>query len=156
MIVFFFFLSLFIFCNRLVRCDNKNWYDNCWLLTFNLRLALNFFKQSTVSCLWTTEATRSRCCEGKKMKKIYNKFLCFFVYSKKKYAIFTQIHGCLRASFAVILLLGFTVSIWLMRFFASGVTVSHSGVGYCFTKKKKKTYYLYICFFESSNVTLNN
>lgn len=45
--------------------------------------------------------------------------------------ILTHIHGCFRASAAVILFPGFTVSIWLMRFFASGVTVSHSGLGYC-------------------------
>lgn len=42
----------------------------------------------------------------------------------------TQIHGCFSASAAVIRLLGFTVSIWLIKFFASGVTVSHSGDGY--------------------------
>lgn len=32
---------------------------------------------------------------------------------------------------AVILLVGLTVSMLLMRFFASAVTVSHSGDGYC-------------------------
>lgn len=42
----------------------------------------------------------------------------------------TQIHGCLRASEAVIRLAGFTDNIWLIRFLASGVTVSHSGDGY--------------------------
>lgn len=42
----------------------------------------------------------------------------------------THIHGCLRASDAVTRLAGFTVNIWLIRFFASGVTVSHSGDGY--------------------------
>ena len=41
----------------------------------------------------------------------------------------TQIQGCLRAPSAVILLAGLMVSIWLMRFLASGVTVSHSGEG---------------------------
>lgn len=41
----------------------------------------------------------------------------------------TQTHGCLRASWAVILLDGLMVSIWLIRFLASGVTVSHSGEG---------------------------
>lgn len=41
----------------------------------------------------------------------------------------TQTHGCLRASWAVILFAGLIVSIWLIRFFASGVTVSHSGEG---------------------------
>lgn len=43
--------------------------------------------------------------------------------------ILTQTHGCLRASCAVILLAGLMVNIWLMRFLASGVTVSHSGEG---------------------------
>jgi len=42
----------------------------------------------------------------------------------------TQIHGCLRASEAVIRLAGFTDNIWLIRFLPSGVTVSHSGDGY--------------------------
>lgn len=41
----------------------------------------------------------------------------------------TQTHGCFRASWAVILLAGLIVSIWLIRFLASGVTVSHSGDG---------------------------
>lgn len=50
--------------------------------------------------------------------------------------ILTQIHGCFKASAAVILLFGFTVSIWFIRFLASGVTVSHSGEGYL----KKKTH----------------
>merc|ERR1719460_3537505 len=68
---------------------------------FSFLLALNFFKQSTVSCLWNTLATLS----------------------------LWQIQGCFRASSARILLAGLTVSIWLIRFFASGVTVSHSGEG---------------------------
>ena len=42
----------------------------------------------------------------------------------------TQIHGCFRASAAVMRLAGLTVNIELMRFLASGVTVSHSGEGY--------------------------
>jgi len=45
--------------------------------------------------------------------------------------LLTQIHGCFSASLAVILFPGFTVSIWFIRFLASGVTVSHSGLGYC-------------------------
>lgn len=45
--------------------------------------------------------------------------------------VLTQTHGCLRASWAVMRLAGLMVSIWLMRFFASGVTVSHSGEGNC-------------------------
>ena len=44
--------------------------------------------------------------------------------------VHTQIQGCFSASDAVILLAGLTVSILFMRFFASGVTVSHSGDGY--------------------------
>lgn len=43
----------------------------------------------------------------------------------------TQIQGCLRASAAVMRLLGLMVSILLMRSLASGVTVSHSGDGNC-------------------------
>jgi len=42
----------------------------------------------------------------------------------------TQIHGCLSASAAVMRLAGLTVSMLLIRFFASWVTVSHSGDGY--------------------------
>ena len=45
--------------------------------------------------------------------------------------VLTHIQGCLRASVAVILLAGLTVNILLIRFLASGVTVSHSGDGYC-------------------------
>lgn len=41
----------------------------------------------------------------------------------------TQTHGCFSASWAVMRLAGLMVSIWLMRFLASGVTVSHSGDG---------------------------
>lgn len=41
----------------------------------------------------------------------------------------TQIQGCLRASAAVMRLLGLMVSILLIRSLASGVTVSHSGDG---------------------------
>ena len=46
------------------------------------------------------------------------------------HTILTHIHGCLRASEAVIRFAGFTVNMLFMRFFASGVTVSHSGEGY--------------------------
>lgn len=112
---------------------------------FSFRRALNFFRQSTVSCLCTTDATRSRCCgwngervahfRGRKRRR--RRTLNHRQRQKTRFGgllrlhvIRTQIHGCLRASLAVILLLGFTVSIWLMRFFASGVTVSHSGDGY--------------------------
>lgn len=41
----------------------------------------------------------------------------------------TQIQGCLSASVAVTLLAGLMVNILLIRSFASGVTVSHSGEG---------------------------
>lgn len=41
----------------------------------------------------------------------------------------TQTHGCFSASCAVMRLAGLMVNIWLMRFLASGVTVSHSGDG---------------------------
>lgn len=42
----------------------------------------------------------------------------------------TQIHGTLSAWSAVIRFFGFTVNMLSMRLFASGVTVSHSGLGY--------------------------
>jgi hypothetical protein len=41
----------------------------------------------------------------------------------------------------VILLPGATVSIELIRFLASGVTVSHSGDGYCWWRKKRMSIY---------------
>lgn len=43
----------------------------------------------------------------------------------------TEIHGCLSTSAAVMRLAGLMVSILLIRSFASGVTVSHSGEGNC-------------------------
>lgn len=61
-----------------------------------------------------------------KIKKLMLYVAIYFIRVNK----LTQIHGCLRASAAVILLPGLTVNIWFMRFFASGVTVSHSGLGY--------------------------
>lgn len=76
----------------------------------SLRLALNFFKQSTVSCRCNVLATRSR----------------------------WQIQGCFNASAAVIRFAGFTVSIEFIKFLASGVTVSHSGDGYYWNKGKMK------------------
>ena len=45
-------------------------------------------------------------------------------------AILTLIHGCLSACAAVIRRAGLTVNMLFMRFFASVVTVSHSGDGY--------------------------
>lgn len=72
--------------------------------------------------------------------------------------ILTQIHGCFRASLAVILLVGLTVSIWLMRFFASGVTVSHSGVGYCGKGRGimsiiNSTVHAHLCFFTTCELS---
>lgn len=48
----------------------------------------------------------------------------------------TQTQGCLSAWSAVILLAGLIVNIWLIRFLASGVTVSHSGEGNCEAQRK--------------------
>lgn len=78
---------------------------------FSFRRALNFFRQSTVSCLCIMEATVER----------------------------WQIHGCFRASDAVMRLAGLMVSILLMRSLASGVTVSHSGDGN-FERRKRYTH----------------
>lgn len=47
--------------NRPVNFDSQ--HIGYRYVTFNFRRALNFFKQSTVSCRCTTEATRSLCCE---------------------------------------------------------------------------------------------
>ena len=55
----------------------------------------------------------------------------------KEVKLLTQIQGCLRASVALIRLAGLTVNILLIRFLASGVTVSHSGEGYCNTNIHK-------------------
>jgi len=85
-------LEKFLVANMVVR-----------MAPLSFRLALNFFRHSTVSWRWRVDATRS----------------------------LWQIQGCLRACSAVILRPGGTVSIELIRFFASGVTVSHSGDGYC-------------------------
>lgn len=40
--------------------------------TLSLRRALNFLRQSTVSCLWTTDATRSLCCKLRNRKIFRN------------------------------------------------------------------------------------
>ncbi len=50
--------------------------------------------------------------------------------SSKGTTTLTQIQGCFKASSERILLAGLTVNIWLIKFLASGVTVSHSGDGY--------------------------
>ena len=124
----------------------KNYYWNINLLEkfldtsmvvriapFSFLLALNFFKHSTVSCRWTILATRSLCWKMEifqliKSPRYYVNWITFF--PSIFIFLLTQIHGCLRASSERILLAGFTVSIWLIRFLASGVTVSHSGDGY--------------------------
>lgn len=46
-----------------------------------------------------------------------------------RFEFLTQIHGCLRASAANILLAGFSDNMLMIRLFASRVTVSHSGEG---------------------------
>jgi len=66
---------------------------------FSFLLALNFFRQMTVSCRCADPATRST----------------------------WQIQGCLSASSAVILSFGSVVSICCIKLLTSGVTVSHSG-----------------------------
>lgn len=48
----------------------------------------------------------------------------------KQISPLTLIHGCLRAWDAEMRLAGLTVSMLFIRFFASAVTVSHSGEGY--------------------------
>lgn len=61
----------------------------------------------------------------------------------------TQTHGCLRAWSAVIRLAGLIVNIWLIRFLASGVTVSHSGEGNWRRRKKKNvTFCIYYIEFN--------
>lgn len=72
------------------------------------------------------------CCNYRKISNIT------FTFYFNNNNIITQIHGCLRASAEVIRLAGLTVNIELIRFFASAVTVSHSGDGYLEGKKKRK------------------
>lgn len=107
--------------------------------TLSLRRALNFLRQSTVSCLCTTEATRSLCCssvkefphvmiinmyqgrcreEEEKKNSINQTLVAIFLCvhdatgrARKKNETLTQIHGCFKASDAVILLYGLTVNI---------------------------------------------
>lgn len=55
----------------------------------------------------------------------------FFCFRSQWRRPLTQTQGCLSAWSAVILLAGLIVNIWLIRFLASGVTVSHSGEGNC-------------------------
>lgn len=56
--------------------------------------------------------------------------LKFEIVSGRRQWRLTQIHGTLRAWSAVMRFFGFTVSMLSMRLLASGVTVSHSGLGY--------------------------
>lgn len=56
----------------------------------------------------------------------------------------TEIQGCLRASEAVMRLAGLIVSILLMRSFASGVTVSHSGEGNFKRERERNIFHLRI------------
>lgn len=58
--------------------------------------------------------------------------------------LLTQIHGCFSASDAVIRFAGLMVSILLIRSFASGVTVSHSGEG----NLRKKNMYVYVILYK--------
>ena len=113
---------------------------------FSFLLALNFFKHSTVSCRWTILATRSLCWKMEIFQLIetprYNPKNYKIIKTSIFIFLLTQIHGCLRASSERILLAGFTVSIWLIRFLASGVTVSHSGDGYW----NQKVYNDIMCF----------
>lgn len=118
--------------------------------TLSFRRALNLRRHSTVSCLCIMDATVERCCRIKQELQAlhttfsafspilfhlkiltwrlhYSNLLCTIVVRSTK--TLTQIQGCLRACSAVILLAGLMVNIWLIRFFASGVTVSHSGDG---------------------------
>lgn len=62
------------------------------------------------------------------LKQTINCFVCQ-VMVLNLLNILTQIHGCFSASDAVIRFAGLMVSILLIRSFASGVTVSHSGEG---------------------------
>ena len=62
--------------------------------------------------------------------------------------ILTQIQGCLSASSERILFEGLTVNIWLMRFLASGVTVSHSGEGYCEVNNNNQLSYKAYIFYK--------
>lgn len=103
-------------------------------LTLSFLRALNFFRHSTVSCLCIMEATVERCCRGQggSAPGVGGHRAGGHTPGQGDDGgdtALTQTHGCLRASWAVMRLAGLMVSIWLMRFFASGVTVSHSGEG---------------------------
>ena len=93
--------------------------------TLSFLRALNFFRHSTVSCLCIMDATVERCWRKRETmsnrEETERKSVCV--------SVLTETHGCLRASWAVILLAGLIVNIWLIRFLASGVTESHSGDG---------------------------
>lgn len=59
-------------------------------LTFSFLLALNFLKQSTVSCLCTTLATRSRCCGKGTLLSHLMRLSSFFI-SREKLLLLTNI-----------------------------------------------------------------
>ena len=122
-------------------------------LTLSFLLALNFFKQSTVSWRCIAEATLSRFWKANRFNLralikrhfpvVYWKRLWFIGVDKKHCCPFrddsikkliigkhTQIQGTFSACSAVMRFFGFTVSMESIRLFASGVTVSHSGLGY--------------------------
>lgn len=70
------------------------------------------------------------------------KWFVFQIILSNMWKLLTQIHGCFSASEAVIRFAGLMVSILLIRSFASGVTVSHSGEG---NLKKKKSMCVLSC-----------
>ena len=78
---------------------------------FNFLRALNFFKQSTVSCL---RRGKSYCLWHLRSDGVLESHL----WNTEATLSLWQIQGCFRASSARILLAGFTVSIWLIRFLA--------------------------------------
>lgn len=63
------------------------------------------------------------------MLKYTIRWFVFQIILLNMWKLLTQIHGCFSASEAVIRFAGLMVSILLIRSFASGVTVSHSGEG---------------------------
>lgn len=102
-------------------------------ITLSFRRALNLRRHSTVSCLCIMDATVERCCRTETTRQQYYTMPLDDIFSRCLVKFFeetlTQTQGCLRACSAVILLAGLMVNIWLIRFLASGVTVSHSGDG---------------------------
>lgn len=97
--------------------------------TLSFRRALNLRRHSTVSCLCIMDATVERCCGTNKGNHSVTAPHLQPLARGAAVETLTQTQGCLRACSAVILLAGLMVNIWLIRFLASGVTVSHSGDG---------------------------